>query len=252
MILSRCGITSAPKEARKRLADRFKDPADDFRLAIVCDMWLTGFDVPCAHTMYIDKPLAGHNLMQAIARVNRVYGEKPGGLIVDLLGLADQLADALATYAQAGGTGEAVKVECRTRPCRRCGGVREAASVLSRLRLRRRAGADPQWVLRVYLQADRSRLRAERGGDWLEATADNGEELSAAFALAVPRPETEPVVDHLAFYQRVAAMIRKRLADESDGGGRAAQARHRRGRAAGHRRRRGCGRGHRSVRCCRA
>src|SRR5262249_56008700 len=92
------------KEARKRLAERFKDPEDDFRLVIVVDMWLTGFDVPCAHTMYLDKPLAGHNLMQAIARVNRVYGEKPGGLIVDLLGLADQFADALATYAQATGT----------------------------------------------------------------------------------------------------------------------------------------------------
>src|SRR3546814_10530535 len=72
-------------------------------------MWLTGFDCPPAHTMYLDKPLAGHNLMQAIARVNRVYGDKPGGLIVDLLGLADQLADALATYTQAGGTGEAVR-----------------------------------------------------------------------------------------------------------------------------------------------
>src|SRR5207248_6465687 len=95
--------------ARKRLAERFKNPADDFRLVIVVDMWLTGFDVPCAHTMYLDKPLAGHSLMQAIARVNRVYGEKPGGLIVDMLGLADQLADALATYTQAGGTGEAVK-----------------------------------------------------------------------------------------------------------------------------------------------
>lgn len=95
------------KGRRKALADRFKDPADDFRLAIVVDMWLTGFDVPSAHTMYLDKPLAGHNLMQAIARVNRVYGEKPGGLIVDLIGLADPLADALATYANA--TGETDK-----------------------------------------------------------------------------------------------------------------------------------------------
>jgi type I restriction enzyme, R subunit len=88
------------KTERKRLAERFKNPDDEFRLAIVCDMWLTGFDCPPAHTMYLDKPLAGHNLMQAIARVNRVYGDKPGGLIVDLLGLADQLADALATYTQ--------------------------------------------------------------------------------------------------------------------------------------------------------
>jgi type I restriction enzyme R subunit len=91
------------KEQRRALADRFKDPADDFRLAIVVDMWLTGFDVPAAHTMYLDKPLAGHNLMQAIARVNRVYGDKPGGLIVDLIGLTDQLADALAVYASATG-----------------------------------------------------------------------------------------------------------------------------------------------------
>jgi len=97
------------KAARKALAARYKDPASDFRLVIVCDMWLTGFDCPPMHTMYLDTALAGHNLMQAIARVNRVYGEKPGGLVVDLLGLADQLADALATYTQAGGRGDAVK-----------------------------------------------------------------------------------------------------------------------------------------------
>ena len=72
------------KAARKRLAERFKAPHDDLRLVIVCDMWLTGFDCPPAHTIYLDKPFAGHNLMQAIARVNRVYGDKPGGLIVDL------------------------------------------------------------------------------------------------------------------------------------------------------------------------
>ncbi|MNJ62476.1 Type I restriction enzyme [compost metagenome] len=95
------------KAQRKSFADRFKDPADDFRLAIVVDMWLTGFDVPSAHTMYLDKPLAAHNLMQAIARVNRVYGEKPGGLVVDLIGLADPLADALAMYASV--TGETDK-----------------------------------------------------------------------------------------------------------------------------------------------
>ena len=97
------------KAARKRLAERFKAPDDDLRLVIVCDMWLTDFDCPPAHTMYLDKPLARHNLMEAIARVNRVHGDKPGGLIVDLLGLADQLADAPATYTQAGGTGEAVR-----------------------------------------------------------------------------------------------------------------------------------------------
>jgi type I restriction enzyme R subunit len=99
-------------------------------------MWLTGFDVPSAHTMYLDKPLAGHNLMQAIARVNRVYGEKPGGLIVDLIGLADPLADALATYANA--TGETEKpfkeLQDEAIPSMRSA-FRTVAGVLPRLRL---------------------------------------------------------------------------------------------------------------------
>lgn len=79
------------KARREELGKRFKDPTDQFQIAIVRDMWLTGFDVPCLHTMYIDKPMRGHGLMQAIARVNRVYKDKPGGLIVDYIGLADQL-----------------------------------------------------------------------------------------------------------------------------------------------------------------
>ena len=82
------------KARREKLAERFRKAEDPFRIVIVRDMWLTGFDAPCLHTMYADKPMQGHGLMQAIARVNRVYGEKPGGLVVDLLGLADQLADA--------------------------------------------------------------------------------------------------------------------------------------------------------------
>ncbi|NNJ24643.1 type I restriction endonuclease subunit R [Alienimonas chondri] len=93
------------KRARKTLAGRFKDPADPFRIVIVRDMWLTGFDAPCLHTMYVDKPMKGHALMQAIARVNRVFRDKPGGLVVDYLGLADQLRDALKTYTRAGGQG---------------------------------------------------------------------------------------------------------------------------------------------------
>ena len=93
------------KERRRNLANRFKDPKDPFRIVIVRDMWLTGFDAPCLHTMYADKPMSGHGLMQAIARVNRVFRDKPGGLIVDYLGLADQLKHALATYTENGGTG---------------------------------------------------------------------------------------------------------------------------------------------------
>ena len=92
-------------QAARRLANRFKDRKDPFRIVIVRDMWLTGFDAPCLHTMYADKPMRGHGLMQAIARVNRVFRDKPGGLVVDYLGLADQLKHALATYTQSGGKG---------------------------------------------------------------------------------------------------------------------------------------------------
>jgi type I restriction enzyme, R subunit len=93
------------KSRRAQLAARFKNPSDRFQVAIVRDMWLTGFDVPCLHTMYVDKPMRGHGLMQAIARVNRVYRDKPGGLVVDYLGLADQLKQALAAYTESGGQG---------------------------------------------------------------------------------------------------------------------------------------------------
>ena len=93
------------KPARKELASRFKDAKDPFKLVIVRDMWLTGFDAPCLTTMYIDKPMRGHGLMQAIARVNRVFRDKPGGLVVDYIGIADQLKQALATYTESGGKG---------------------------------------------------------------------------------------------------------------------------------------------------
>jgi type I restriction enzyme R subunit len=94
------------KDKRRKLATRFKASADPFRIVIVRDMWLTGFDAPCLHTMYADKPMQGHGLMQAIARVNRVFCDKPGGLVVDYLGLADQLKHALANYTDSGGKGD--------------------------------------------------------------------------------------------------------------------------------------------------
>ncbi len=93
-------------QRRKELAKRFKNPSDPFKIVLVRDMWLTGFDAPCLHTMYVDKPMQGHGLMQAIARVNRVFRDKPGGLVVDYLGLADQLRSALATYTESGGQGQ--------------------------------------------------------------------------------------------------------------------------------------------------
>lgn len=94
-----------PKGRLDRIAERFKNPSDSLEVVIVCDMWLTGFDAPCVHTMYLDKPLKAHGLMQAIARVNRVYGLKPSGLVVDYLGLAAELRAALHHYAAGGGRG---------------------------------------------------------------------------------------------------------------------------------------------------
>ena len=94
------------KPRREALANRFRDPDDPLRVVLVRDMWLTGFDAPSLHTMYVDKPMRGHGLMQAIARVNRVFRDKPGGLVVDYLGLAHELKKALATYTESGGRGE--------------------------------------------------------------------------------------------------------------------------------------------------
>jgi type I restriction enzyme R subunit len=208
------------KAQRQHLAARFKDPADDFRLAIVVDMWLTGFDVPAAHTMYLDKPLAGHNLMQAIARVNRVYGEKPGGLIVDLIGLADPLADALSMYANATGESDKPIKELQDEA------IPAMQSAFEQLRaffhgFDYTAALDvaPRDVLRLYAWAidhvlDVKQMVGEETG-W-QRFRGMVKRLSTAFALAVPRAETEPITPHLAFFQTVAAMIRKRLAEDRE------------------------------------
>ena len=201
------------KAARKRLAERFKAPDNELRLVIVCDMWLTGFDCPPAHTMYLDKPLAGHNLMQAIARVNRVHGDKPGGLIVDLLGLADQLADALATYTEAGGTGVAVReVQNEAVPAMQAA-FEKLRDFFHGCDYERALDARPQAVLPVYLRAIDHVFGQNDGWKRLRTLV---KEFSAAFALAVPRPETEALTPHLAFFQHVVAMIRKRLADDTE------------------------------------
>lgn len=202
------------KAARKRLAERFKEPADDLRLVIVCDMWLTGFDCPPAHTLYLDKPLAGHNLMQAIARVNRVYGDKPGGLIVDLLGLADQLADALATYTRAGGTGDAVRqVQDEAVPAMQAA-FEKLRDFFHGCDYMPALNVEPRDVLPLYLRAIDHVLGQDDGWHRFRTLV---KELSTAFALAVPRKEATDITPDMAFFQRCAAMIRKRLADEGGG-----------------------------------
>ena len=175
----------APRPPEGRLAERFKAPDDDLRLVIVCDMWLTGFDCPPAHTMYLDKPLAGHSLMQAIARVNRVYGDKPGGLIVDLLGLADQLADALRTYTQAGGTGEGVKrVQSEAVPAMQAA-FEKLCAFFHGCDYEQALDAKPRAVLQVYLRAIDHVFRQNDGWKRLRTLV---KELSAAFALGGSAP----------------------------------------------------------------
>jgi type I restriction enzyme R subunit len=199
------------KARREALARRYKDPDDDLRLVIVCDMWLTGFDCPPMHTMYLDKPLAGHNLMQAIARVNRVFGDKPGGVVVDFLGIADQLGDAVKTYTQAGGEGSPVEdIQNEAVPLmeRQFEALRDFFNGFDYSGF---AGGDEAAQLRaVAAGADHVFEQNDGKRRFMDMVAG----LSKAFSLAVPRPETEAIRDDLAYFQSVRAAIRKRLADD--------------------------------------
>lgn len=199
---------SRTKVRREKLASRFVDPESDLRLVIVCDMWLTGFDCPPMHTMYLDKPLAGHNLMQAIARVNRVFGEKPGGVVVDFLGIADQLRDAVQVYTSAGGRGRAVEsIQAEAIPLmqRNYEALRDFFNGLDYSQF---VGGSAEEQLRAVILGVDYVLSMEDGRRrFMTMTAS----LSQAFALSVPSPETEEVRDSLAYWQAVRAAIRKRL-----------------------------------------
>ena len=199
------------KKQRQILAQRIKDPNNELELVIVCDMWLTGFDAPCLHTMYIDKPMKGHNLMQAIARINRVYFEKQGGLIVDYLGVAQDLREALNFYSNSGGKGDltldqdvalgllATKLEVVE-------GIMEGfnyapyftASTGNKLNLLKAATdyvADPQ--------------RKDR---FLDAVAA----LAKIYALTAHHPEAIAQGEKISFFQAIQASLRK--LEPSDGG----------------------------------
>ena len=193
------------KPRREALAKRFRDPADPLRIVIVRDMWLTGFDVPCLHTMYVDKPMRGHGLMQAIARVNRVFRDKPGGLVVDYLGLADQLRRALAAYTESGGTGKAAIDQAEA-----------VAAMLEKYEVccglfhgfdrRRWIEGTPAQRLSLLPAAQEFILAQEEGkARFVAAVA----ELSKAFALAVPHDEALRIRDDVAFFQAVRAALVK-------------------------------------------
>jgi type I restriction enzyme R subunit len=193
------------KPRREALAVRFRDAADPFRIVIVRDMWLTGFDAPSLHTMYVDKPMRGHGLMQAIARVNRVFKDKPGGLVVDYLGLADELKQALAIYTEAGGTGKTALDQAEA-----------VALMLEKVEVCRGLfhGFDwSRWTTGTaqdrlsLLPAAQEHILAQEDGKprLLRAVT----ELSQAFALAVPHEEALRIRDDVGFFQGVRAVLAK-------------------------------------------
>jgi type I restriction enzyme R subunit len=216
-------IGSRPKARRELLARRAKDPDDPLRLVIVRDMWLTGFDAPCMHTMYIDKPMKGHGLMQAIARVNRVFRDKPAGLVVDYIGIAQNLKAALGQYSSddRGQTGineaQAVQVllekydivRAMFRPDTKGGfdyrpTLDAAATPQARLSIM--AGAI-DWVLTMQ-QADAAKETAEDGKKRAHRRfADGVAALSKAFALAAASDEARAIREEVGFFQAIRVAL---------------------------------------------
>ncbi|MBR5167914.1 MAG: type I restriction endonuclease subunit R, partial [Salinivirgaceae bacterium] len=183
------------KEQRRILAERMKDPDDELKLVIVRDMWLTGFDAPCLHTLYIDKPMQGHNLMQAIARVNRVYKDKPGGLVVDYLGIAADLKKALSFYSDSGGKGDPTMQQEQAVAL-----MQEKIEVVEQMFFgfdyKQYFTADTSGKLSWILKAEDFILSLDDGKKRFvnEVTA-----LGKAFALAIPQDAAMDVKDEVAF-----------------------------------------------------
>jgi len=194
------------KPRREALAKRFRDPGDPLRVVLVRDMWLTGFDAPSLHTMYVDKPMRGHGLMQAIARVNRVFRDKPGGLVVDYLGLAHELRRALATYTESGGTGQTALDQGQAVAV-----MREKYEVCCGLfhGFDRSAWTEGTPAQRLtLLPAAQEHVLAQENGK--ERCLRAVRELSQAFALAVPHEEALCIRDDVAFFQAVRSALAKR------------------------------------------
>ncbi len=200
------------KTAREGLARRFKDAGDDLKLVIVRDMWLTGFDCPSLHTMYLDKPMAGHSLMQAIARVNRVFKDKPGGLVVDYLGIADALKRALHTYTASGGKGQATldQEQAVAVMLEKYEVVRD---LLHGFDYRAILTAQPASRMSGVARAMEFVLGIEDGKKrYLQAVTA----LSKAFALAVPHAQAMAIRDEVGLFQEIRSALVKVTVSESD------------------------------------
>lgn len=193
------------KQERKAIGERFKNENDELKLVIVRDMWLTGFDVPCLHTMYVDKPMRGHNLMQAIARVNRVFKDKPGGLIVDYIGIASDLKTALATYTASGGRGTPALNQDEA-----------VATMLEKFEIveqmydgfdyKKYFTADTRQKLTIILEAQEHILGLDDGKNRYTKQVML---LSQSFALSVPNLKAMEIKDEVGFFQAVKARLTK-------------------------------------------
>ena len=198
------------KPRREALAQSFRDPDDSFRIVIVRDMWLTGFDAPSLHTMYVDKPMRDHGLMQAITRVNRVYKDKPGGLIVDYMGLANELKKAVQTYTESGGVGrptldqdEAVAVMLEK--------YEVCCAMLHGFDWSDWTSGSAQKRMALSPPAQEHILAQENGKDrFVQAVR----ELHQAFSLAVPHEETKRIRDDLAFFMFIQSALIKKVPGE--------------------------------------
>jgi type I restriction enzyme R subunit len=199
------------KAQREALANRFRNASDPLKMVLVRDMWLTGFDAPALHTMYLDKPMRGHGLMQAIARVNRVFRDKPGGLVVDYLGLAPELKEALATYTESGGQGataidQAEAIALMQEKYEICRGLFYGFDWSPWV------SGTPAERLQLLPNAQEHILAQENGAERLMQAV---RELSQAFALAVPSDEALGIRDDVAFFQAVRAVLAKQTPGEA-------------------------------------
>jgi type I restriction enzyme R subunit len=200
------------KANRQTLAQRLKDPENSLELVIVCDMWLTGFDAPCLHTMYIDKPLKSHNLMQAIARINRVFHEKTGGLIVDYLGLAAELKKALSFYANSGGKGDLTLNQDVA-----------VGLMLAKLEIVEQIMADFAYEHYFHSTTGEKLNILKNAANYVadptikDRFFSELNALSKAHSLAVPHPDAIAASEKISFFQAIQASLRK-LTGEGEGG----------------------------------
>ncbi|HRP90973.1 MAG TPA: type I restriction endonuclease subunit R [Edaphocola sp.] len=198
------------KPRRKAIGDRLKDPKDELKLVIVRDMWLTGFDAPCLHTLYIDKPMNGHNLMQAIARVNRVFGDKDGGLVVDYIGIAQDLKKALAIYTENQGKGK-LAFDQEEAVAKMLELYELVVDMFGSFDYRKYFELDPRLKLNFILDAANHllELKDEDGRNGKQRFKDHVTNLSKAFAISVPHQKAFEIRDDLAFFQAIKARFAK-------------------------------------------